>query len=145
MVVKPIALVTLAGLVIVGAGGGAYLAVRDNRVAAEDPAETLADLSDFAPTDVDIDTDSGDGDGASTDADAPVATRAVEATEEVVGDEGDGLPETDAAPVPAQPPRATTPRPPPPRAGDAPGRRESTNVKSSGGPGDRAATLCNRS
>ena len=112
MVVKPIALVTLAGLVIVGAGGGAYLAVRDNRVAAEDPAETLADLSDFAPTDVDIDTDSGDG--ASTDADAPVATRAVEATEEVVGDEGDGLPETDAAPVPAQPPRATTPRPPPP-------------------------------
>ncbi len=98
MVVKPIALIALAALVIAAAGAGAYLAVRDNS----------------APTDVVIDPAGGE-DGAVSESDAGLsaATQAVEATEEVISDEvedEDDPPVTDATPVPAQTPHATPPR-----------------------------------
>lgn len=118
MVVKPIALVAVAALVIVMAGAGGYLAVRDNRAAVGDPAVSRPDLSDPAPIDVALesDSDSGSNDaGAEVDAAGPsLASEAVEATEEVIG-KGKGEGETtkddgplrnDAPPVQARTPRA---------------------------------------
>ncbi len=114
MVVKPIALVAVAALVIVMAGAGGYLAVRDNRAAVGDPAVSRPDLSDPAPIDVAIDSDSGSNDAADDDdaAGPSLASEAVEATEEVIGKgkgEGEddaGPPRTDAPPVQTRTPRA---------------------------------------
>ena len=114
MVVKPIALVAVAALVIVMAGAGGYLAVRDNRAAVGDPAVSRRDLSDPALIDVAIDSDSGSNDAADDDdaAGPSLASEAVEATEEVIGKgkgEGEddaGPPRTDAPPVQTRTPRA---------------------------------------
>ena len=114
MVVKPIALVGVAALVIVMAGAGGYLAVRDNRAAVGDPAVSRPDLSDPAPIDVAINSESGSGSNdAADDAPSPVS-EAVEATEEVIRKgkgEGEGTkdadpPRTDAPPVQTRTPRA---------------------------------------
>ena len=117
MVVKPIALIALAALVIAAAGAGAYLAVRDNS----------------APTDVVIDPARGE-DGADSESDAGLsaATQAVEATEEVIRDEvedEDDPPVTNATPVPAQTPHATPPRSSAPEQGT---RRSDANRPTSG-------------
>ena len=118
MVVKPIALVAVAALVIVMAGAGGYLAVRDNRAAVGDPAVSRPDLSDPAPIDVAIGSDSDSGSGsndasADTDAAGPsLASEAVEATEEVIGkgkgkgEDDAGPPRNNAPPVQTQTPRA---------------------------------------
>ena len=69
MVVKPIAFVALATLVVVGAGTGAYLAVRDSRGPVTPSAEStpLDALSETPQTE-------------------PAAAHAVEATEELISD-----------------------------------------------------------
>ncbi len=105
MVVKPIALVALAALVIVVAGAGAYLAVRDNRAAVGDPTVSRSDLSDPAPIDVAIDPGSNDGVDGPSLASEP---EAVEATEEVIaeGEDDAGPPRSVAPPVQARTPRA---------------------------------------
>ena len=69
MVVKPIAFVALATLVVVGAGTGAYLAVRDNRGPV-----TPAPTAESTPLDALSET-------AQTE---PAAAHAVEATEELI-------------------------------------------------------------
>ena len=132
MVVKPIALAALAALVIGAAGAGAYLAVRDNRVAVEEPAETVADLPGSPPIDVVIDPVDGEDD-TNSDGDTGVSadTQAVEATEEVINDEVEDTPKTDAAPMPAQTPRATPPQSSAPEQG---ARRSDANVPTSGPP-----------
>ena len=111
MVVKPIALTALAALVIAAAGAGAYLAVRDNRVTVEEPAETVADLPGSPPIDVVIDPVDGEDDSdAEGDAGVSADTQAVEATEEVITDEVEDTRKTDAAPMPAQTPRVAPPQ-----------------------------------
>ncbi len=132
MVVKPIALAALAALVIAAAGAGAYLAVRDNRVAVEEPAETVADLPGSPPIDVAIDPVDGEDD-TNSDGDTGVsaATQAVEATEEIITDKVEDPPKTDAAPMPAQTPRVT---PPQSSAPEQDTRRSDANVPTSGPP-----------
>lgn len=119
MVVKPVTLIALATLVIAAAGAGAYLAVRDNS----------------APVDVTIAPAAGEGGiDPAGDAVLPAATEAVEATEQVISDEGDQIrqvqqvdqvdevdevdeddkvddqPKTDATRVPSQTKSAAPPR-----------------------------------
>ena len=113
MVVKPIALTALAALVIAAAGAGAYLAVRDNRVTVEEPAETVADLPGSPPIDVVIDPVDGEDDSdAEGDAGVSADTQAVEATEtdEVITDEVEETRKTDAAPMQAQTQRVAPPQ-----------------------------------
>ena len=118
MVVKPIALAALAAFVIAAAGAGAYLAVRDNRVAVGEPAETVADLPGSPPIDVVIDpVDDEDDTNSEGDTGVSAATQAVEATEtdeiitdKIITEKVEDPPKTDAAPMPAQTPRVSPPQ-----------------------------------
>ena len=131
MVVRPIALVTIAALVVVAAAAGGYLAVRDNRVSMEDTAESLVDAETLADLSV------------ATPVDGPGTAGAVDATEAIIEDEThtpDSTPSEATEPVAPPPapvrqeePVVETERPaaPPPAAAPArerPGPREASQT-----------------